>query len=521
MTQQLLRGLSLHYTRTEEVRIAGGTRLELPAVEEDVFGFVTREGVGITADMGGAKRKGKALGGELFLLPSGTRCVLQSTAKQESQVLLIYFTKAWQTPEPDEAVTGRISNIQKLYIFRMPQIRSWIPDFLSAGGTDEALYYQLQSYLYAMASALLTSAKKPQEPEEDVFDYVEQTRKFMKEHFHKPIDVEQIAAQSGFSASRFYQSFRRYTGLSPHKFMTKVRVDASLRLLAGSGGTIMEVAHSVGYTDEFYFSRLFKKHVGLSPKEYSALAKRRVATLSAVFDGDMAVLGMQSAFSVKRAWAEQLREEVGVAEKLAEVAAAQPELILTGPVTAGVYQALSAIAPTVSLDWKRFSWKERLLRIAGQLGMTSVGERWLSYYDMKVENARYHVRRRIGDEPLLLVSAGRDDYRVFGTRIQKLKDLYYDDLQVRPPAKAREIGLMHTDNLQEIAELGCENVLFFVEETEPETYIRELEQRWRETKRSRMRHQCLFVRYREHMNYNAAVHERLVEETVYKLLEIG
>ncbi|MBB3112325.1 AraC-like DNA-binding protein [Paenibacillus phyllosphaerae] len=522
MSQLDLRRLSLNYSGAEELRIEGGSKVQVQTSHEDAFVYAMKEGIAITAKIGGKRRSGKLLSGELVLLPYGTECTMESTAKHESHVVFIRFRRNWQdVGEGAEPVLGK-GGIQKLYIFRMPQIRSWIQDFLSDGGSrDEPLYYQLQSHLYAIASALLTSVRNRKEPEEDVYEYVEQTRKYMVEQFHKPIDVEQLAAQSGSSASRFYQSFRRYTGLSPHKYLTKVRLDASLRLLAGAHDTVMDVAHSVGYVDEFYFSRLFKKHLGLSPTEYAQLAACRVATLSAVFEGDLAALGLTPVFGVKRKWAEELREGIGLAEKLEAIAAAQPDLILTGPVPAAIFEALSAIAPTVELHWKRISWKERLQNISDLLGLGTVAERWLSYYDQKVENARCHVRRRIGNDPLLLVIAQGEGYRVYGTQMQKMKDLFYDDLQVTPPPKVRELKFMDTDNLDDIAKLGCDNVMFFVDELESEAYCQQLEEQWRAKKRGRAKQHCLFVRYQEHINYNAAVHERLVEETVLKLLESG
>jgi AraC-like DNA-binding protein len=402
----------------------------------------------------------------------------------------------------------------QLYNFRMPQVRSWIQDFMSDCGSGEpALLYQLQSHLYAMAAAFMTLVQKPKELEEGLQGYVEQTRQYMLEQYHRDMDMEELARLSGSSSSRFYQAFRRHTGLSPNKFITKARLDASLSMLAGTRAPIIDVAHSVGYPDEYYFSRLFKKHMGMAPTEYAACAQRRIASLSPVFHGDLSVLGITSQVTLKRGWSDSPEKA------LKQLEHCQPELILTSPVSGELYRALSEFAPVVMLHWKKMSWKERLLVISGHLGLTSVAERWLSYFDMKVENARIHIRNHLGNEPVLLVRASEERFRVFGMQRQKMKDLFYDDLQVTPPDPARHIATMDATSLTELAALDCDNVLFLVDKLESEAYCTQLEDRWRQLRKGRRKKHCLFIRHVDPLLYNAAVHESLVDQTVQHLMQ--
>jgi len=511
---------SLTYKDTEEIRIDSGIRVTIPAQEEDAFCFAMKEGLRVELETGDQQRRGKVLNGELFLVPAGCNCTMQSTAKHESHVIRIRFLKerlAWSGLKEEESMQGAgwmAAEELKLLIFRMPQIRTWMQDFISeVSEKDQMAYYQLQSYLYAMVSAMMGMLQNPREPEEDLLAYVAQTRRYMVEQFQDTMDIEKLAVQSGTSGSRFYRAFRSYTGLSPHKFITKVRLDASLSLLANSSMPIIDVAHSIGYTDEYYFSRLFKKQLGMAPTEFAALAQKKIVSLCRVFNGDLEALGITPMMSLKSAWTEQLEEG------LAMIAAAEPEWIITGPVDKEVLDALSAIAPTVMLHWKQYSWKERFAEISEGLGLSSVAERWLMYYDLKVENARFHLRRHLGDEPLLLVTAGQDRYHVFGTKWRKMRDVIYEDLQVSAPTNMHEFTLYAVEKLEEVANMGYANVLFFVEEELPESFCRQLEDDWRTLNSSSERHLCLFVRYREHLQYNASMHGSLVEQMVRQLLE--
>lgn len=514
-----MRYLRLEYIAAEEFKLPIQQQKDISTLDEHAFGFVLQEKVKINLQAKQVERTGTGLCGELFLIPPNARCTLENSHNAPAHLILIRFQC---TSKPSicsfgiEQPQSLLDEVQ-LYCFRTPQIRSWIQDFLSdCGSAEPALYYQLQSHLHAMVAALMMYVQKPREMEQDLIAYVEQTRQYMLRKYQDAMDMEDIARLSGASSSRFYQAFRRQTGLSPHKFITKIRLDASLSLLANTESSVIDVAHSVGYPDEYYFSRLFKKHMGITPTEYVARTKRRIACLSPVLRGDLAVLGMIPRLSLERGW----MEEPDQALKL--VASSKPELIITPPVTEEIYHALEEIAPVVMIEWKKFPWKERLMDISQLFDLPTIAERWLSYFDMKVENARFHVRQHLGEEPMLLVHASNEHrFRVFGMKMKKMKDLFYDDLQVMPPDPARHIGAMDVSSLTDVAALDCDNVLFLVGSTKPDAFCNRLEEHWNELKRSRRSKRCLFIRHDDPLLYNASAHEGLVDQTVQYLLNAG
>ncbi|GAA4834346.1 hypothetical protein GCM10023310_09780 [Paenibacillus vulneris] len=502
-----MRHLRLDYIAAEEFKLPSQRHKELFTLEEHAFGFVLQEKVKIHLQVNEQQRTGTALCGELFMLPPHSRCALENRNTAPAHLLIIRF----------QCTPRQLLDDVQLYCFRMPQIRSWIQDFLSDGGSMEpALYYQLQSHLYAMVAALMMYVQKPREMEQDLVDYVEQTRQYMLRSYQDAMDMEDIARLSGASPSRFYQAFRRQTGLSPHKFITKIRLDASLSLLANTMSPVIEVAHSVGYPDEYYFSRLFKKHMGMTPTDYAARTKKKIACLSPVLRGDLAVLGITPHLCLERGWMDE------PAQALKSVASSEPELILTPPVTEEIFRALGEIAPVVKIEWKKYPWKERLMDISQLFDLSSIAERWLSYFDMKVENARFHIRQHLGQEPVLLVHASNERrFRVFGMQMKKMKDLFYDDLQVTPPDPAHHIGAMDVTSLSDVAALDCDNVLFLVGAAKPEAFCDHLAEHWKELKQTRRSKRCFFIRHDDPLLYNASAHEGLVDQTVQYLLRSG
>ncbi len=72
----------------------------------------------------------------------------------------------------------------------------------------------------------------------------------------------------GLSESYFYLLFKRSIGLSPVEYRNRIRVNTACSLLEGTSMSIDEISASVGFDTPFYFSRIFKKIMGHSPRQY-------------------------------------------------------------------------------------------------------------------------------------------------------------------------------------------------------------------------------------------------------------
>ncbi|PYI56591.1 AraC family transcriptional regulator [Paenibacillus flagellatus] len=513
------RDVTLHYAGTEEAASSGGEAGPLP-FDTAAFGFVLKHAATIRVAIGeGEPQSRRVEAGEWICIPPGSRCVFKREDGRAFRVVLIRFrarlrngedASSW--PVPSDGTGGG----WPLVTFRLPQASGWLADFTNdADGRvsrDPAGYYRLQSHLYAIASACAATARKPRSPEDELVRYVDRAKRHMHVRYAEPADMEETAKLSGASASRFYELFREQTGLSPHKYRTTIRLNESLRLLANSRIPVMEVAHAVGYADELYFSKLFKRHMGLTPTEYAARARKKIV-IPPIFAGDLAVLGVTPELVLDKGWSERPERYMELIER------SRPELILTSPISDDLYRTLSGIAPVVPLAWKSCPWRQRLLQIGGLLDMPSVAERWLAFFERKASNARYHIERQLGKEPYLIVNADGGSFRVFGMRMKKMKDLFYDDLGVTPPDAAADFDFVDADSLDGVAAIGCGNALFLVPSGHPDEYGDELEERWRQCRGSAAR--TLVVRYEGPLLYNAAMHAGLIDGTVSRLLRLA
>lgn len=92
--------------------------------------------------------------------------------------------------------------------------------------------------------------------------------KWMRAQLRTSITVDDIAQHVAVSVRTLVRRFKESTGESPYSYLQRLRLETSKALLASSHYRIDQIAARVGYQDDSAFRRLFKKHVGVSPREY-------------------------------------------------------------------------------------------------------------------------------------------------------------------------------------------------------------------------------------------------------------
>ena len=91
---------------------------------------------------------------------------------------------------------------------------------------------------------------------------------YFQKHYAQPIQVADYAKAQHMSSAWFIHRFKQATGLPPMQYLQNLRLNTARSLLEGTDCTVSQAAAIAGFTDPLYFSRLFKKKLGISPTEY-------------------------------------------------------------------------------------------------------------------------------------------------------------------------------------------------------------------------------------------------------------
>jgi AraC family transcriptional regulator, arabinose operon regulatory protein len=162
-------------------------------------------------------------------------------------------------PAPVKASIERINELRRRGCGR--------PILLESNALGELVFARLsaEGCLEPVSSVLKPDLAK-RSPER--LQKLEQAVAFLHENYRQGVSLRSAARACHVSESWLCHAFPEYTGFSPLGFVIHLRLHEACRLLATTGRKLEDIAASVGYDDGFYFSRLFKKHMGLTPSEY-------------------------------------------------------------------------------------------------------------------------------------------------------------------------------------------------------------------------------------------------------------
>jgi len=103
---------------------------------------------------------------------------------------------------------------------------------------------------------------------EETREIVRRAIVYIHRHYGEPLTRKEIAKGANLSARHLDRCFREQMGITPMAYLNRFRLRQSRRLLVSSPLNISEIAATVGFSDSGYFSRVFRRDMGMSPSEY-------------------------------------------------------------------------------------------------------------------------------------------------------------------------------------------------------------------------------------------------------------
>ncbi|WP_431027183.1 helix-turn-helix domain-containing protein [Lysinibacillus sp. LZ02] len=149
----------------------------------------------------------------------------------------------------------------------MTAIIASVQQLLSKNGhPDYFSRFELQVIFMNLIQTILNGARNNQY--DGMLHVITKVLEYFHTHYAEEILISEIADMFEVDRRRIAHLFEKVIGLTPIQYLTKYRISKAKELLALSELSISEVSEAMGYQDSFYFSRVFKKLMHLSPSEY-------------------------------------------------------------------------------------------------------------------------------------------------------------------------------------------------------------------------------------------------------------
>lgn len=138
---------------------------------------------------------------------------------------------------------------------------------LEDGSTLMHLTYAAHSLSHLMG-VILRQREQDSHGPADARERVARSIQFMKEHLREPLRVGTLAAMVNLSRSHYTALFGRIMNYAPLHYLNHLRLQRAVRLLNTTRLSIKEISEQLGFSDQLYFSRAFRKLHGHAPSDH-------------------------------------------------------------------------------------------------------------------------------------------------------------------------------------------------------------------------------------------------------------
>lgn len=207
---------------------------------------------------------------QYFILPAGVAHAYASDPNNPWTIYWIHFKGtlapyyAQQTAHPVDIkaeIHSRISN--RIALFEE------IFNTLKSGYSSENLYYASSLFHYYLGSLKYIQQYRNAGKETiDDSNVAEIAIHYMKENIERKLSLQELSDHLGYSVSHLSMLFKKKTGHSPLSYFNLLKIQQACFMLDSTDMKINQLCYKIGIEDTYYFSRLFHKIMGISPKDY-------------------------------------------------------------------------------------------------------------------------------------------------------------------------------------------------------------------------------------------------------------
>lgn len=289
---------------------------------------------------------------------------------------------------------------------------------------------------------------------------VQAVKEWIEQHPFERYRLADLATYSGLHPSYLSEAFKEQVGKTIQRFVTEVKVAEGKRMLQLTSLPMKEVAVRLGYEDEFYFSRKFKKETGVSPSKYRLNKQQKIIAYDMDVLGDLIALnhipfGAPMHPKWTKSYYKSYQEDIPIhlsaykanqdwRANLAQVIATKPDLVFAKrPLSQIEKNKLTAALPNVC-EIEEGHWKNQLHQVAEAIGAVSEAKRFLADYQDKADECHRLVKKKRFIHPVIMriTSEGMSLYSNAGIQC------VFEDVGIKWSADCQEVTMVQLAEME-------------------------------------------------------------------------
>lgn len=184
------------------------------------------------------------------------------TGNEEMEYFLVHYMPAYHDPLQVPLLT-EVSVFQAELDHDLLRLQERLQ--AAAASPDIMERLEKKSLFYQLVSRVLQAERSMKNRES--YPMIHDALAYIQQNYDQRLTLDHLAERYGMSGKYFSHMFHKYMGIAPIDYLIRYRMKRAEEMLCTTSATIHEIAEAVGYADPNYFSRIFKRHMSVSPAE--------------------------------------------------------------------------------------------------------------------------------------------------------------------------------------------------------------------------------------------------------------
>jgi AraC-like DNA-binding protein len=208
---------------------------------------------------------------QYFIIPAGTPHSYGAAEGRPWTIYWIHFCGG-RAHDLVASLTGNLRNVEVSDSSRIEDRLKLFEEIYASLDRcltfDNMLYASLCLYHFWGTLVCLKQFREANANGRNQNDVMDSVIHYMRENIEKDLTMTELVKLSGYSAAQFHKLFCEHTGMSPKRYYLQLKIREACRYLSLTNMKVNQLCCKIGFSDPLYFTRIFSKSMGCSPRQY-------------------------------------------------------------------------------------------------------------------------------------------------------------------------------------------------------------------------------------------------------------